>query len=279
MNSRAIAAAILVTVFCTGLAMAATPSPYEWSDIQPDSGRWSRIYFDYQQTNPNGSGTFYCINDWVVNQEDNCIHGGLVCDSLYADSICEANLFQFRMGTTEYTIKIYKNKAATITPSDLLGLVGKFSWNTSVNEPNIAHAIWEFSFDIKDTFLVNFTGHDPAVPSDTVWNPGPPSIIHNDPSTHPHEVDGLFADYGNPGSVGCSPHNRSFIPDNLLPKDPRIPPLKIILHKGGGVTVIPQGQEPIPTLTEWGLIVLVLVLLALGTWVFFWRRKAIAVRF
>jgi len=38
-------------------------------------------------------------------------------------------------------------------------------------------------------------------------------------------------------------------------------------------------SESIPTLTEWGLIVLVLVLLALGTWVFFWRRKAVAVRF
>jgi apolipoprotein N-acyltransferase len=31
----------------------------------------------------------------------------------------------------------------------------------------------------------------------------------------------------------------------------------------------------VPTLTEWGLIVLVLVLLALATWVFFWRRRKV----
>lgn len=37
------------------------------------------------------------------------------------------------------------------------------------------------------------------------------------------------------------------------------------------------GQD-IPTLSEWGLIGLMLVLLALGTWVFFWRRKVIGGR-
>jgi hypothetical protein len=278
MNSRAIVAAILAIVFCAGPALLMAQQPLEWSDIQPDSGRWSRIYFDYQQTNPNSPGTFYCINDWVVNQKDDCIHGGLVCDSMFPDTTCEANLFQFRMGMTEYTIKIYKNKKATITPDSLPNFKGKFSWNTSVNAPNINHTIWEFSFDIKDTFLVNFTGHDPAVLTDTVWNPGPPSIIHNDPSKYPHEVDGLFANYGVIGSVGCSPLGRSFIPDSSLPKDPRIPPLTIILHKGGGVTVIPEGQQPIPSLTEWGLISLLLVLLALATLVFFWRRKVVGVR-
>jgi hypothetical protein len=37
------------------------------------------------------------------------------------------------------------------------------------------------------------------------------------------------------------------------------------------------GQH-IPTLSEWGLIGLMLVLLALATWVFFWRRKVVGVR-
>ena len=32
---------------------------------------------------------------------------------------------------------------------------------------------------------------------------------------------------------------------------------------------------PIPTLTQWGLVGLMLVLLAIATWVFFWRRKAL----
>ena len=52
------------------------------------------------------------------------------------------------------------------------------------------------------------------------------------------------------------------------------------LHIGGTdiKAIVVQEQAPIPTLTEWGLIVLVLVLLALGTWVFFWRRKVVGVK-
>jgi len=36
--------------------------------------------------------------------------------------------------------------------------------------------------------------------------------------------------------------------------------------------------EDVPTLTQWGLIGLMLVLLAIATWVFFWRKKVVGVR-
>ncbi|MGB8657584.1 MAG: hypothetical protein WCE90_07330 [Candidatus Zixiibacteriota bacterium] len=279
MNSRVIVAAILAIVFCAGPALLVAQQHNEWSDITPVKGIWSRLYFDYQQPEPHGPNTvgmFYCINDWVANHEDDgCMKGGIVCDS--ATDTCEANLYYFMSDGQLYTITIYKT-SATIYPQ-IAGFEGKFSWNPSPNAPGdlLKHTIWEFSFPTKPIVMVQFTGHDPVVP-ETVWTPGQSSTITNFPSVYPHVVDGLYADYGVIGSVGCSPHGRSFIPDDLLPKDPDIPPLTIILHEGGGVTIIPEGQQAIPTLTEWGLIIFGVVLLGFITWVFLKRRKVIDVR-
>jgi len=101
MNSRVIVAAILAIVFCAGPALlVAQPPPDEWSDITYVQGRWSRLYFDYQPpVAPDTLGTFYCLNDWVVNHDDGCVNGGIVCDSIgeTTDS-CEANLYYFRRG-------------------------------------------------------------------------------------------------------------------------------------------------------------------------------------
>jgi hypothetical protein len=276
MNSRAIVAAILAIVFCAGPALLVAQPPNEWADITYVQGRWSRLYFDYQQPDPNSPGTFYCLNDWVVNHDDGCVNGGIVCST--PDSICEANLYYFQSppgsGGTLYTITIYKN-SATIDPP-VAGFFGKFSWNLSPNAPGdvLEHTIWEFSFPTLPIVMVQFTGHDPAVPS-TIWTPQS-STFTTGPSGSEHLVDGIFADLVGPDDA-CDPP-RSFQSPASLPKDPGIQPLTIILHKGGGVTVIPEEQEPIPTLTEWGLIALMLVLLALATWVFFKRRKVLGVR-
>lgn len=279
MNLRTIAAAILATVFCTGLGMAATPPDSEWSDITPVQGVYSKIYFDYQQENPGDPGMFHCINDWVVNQADGCLNGGLVCrDTVLAKGAmcilapvdtCEANVFKFTIAPNNYTIKVYPDHA-TIDPM-VPGFDAKFSWNTSVNEPSIEHTIWEFWFPIHPTMLVNFTGHDPAVATDTVFNPPPPAIIINGPSAYTHYLDGQFANYVGPQEV-CTPTVRCYIPADSLPKDPHIPPLTIILHEGGGVTVIPQGVGPIPTLSEWGAIIFGTLLLA-GVAFYIWRRR------
>lgn len=100
----------------------------EWSDITPVQGRWSKLYFDYQQPGGPGTvGTFYCLNDWVVNRDDGCDKGGIVCDSTGDVTVCEANLYYFMSGSQLYTITIYKN-SATIDPS-IAGFEGKFSWN------------------------------------------------------------------------------------------------------------------------------------------------------
>ena len=42
--------------------------------------------------------------------------------------------------------------------------------------------------------------------------------------------------------------------------------------------VAPIEPQPGPSFNQWGLISLILVLLALATWVFFWRRKVVGVR-
>ena len=52
----------------------------EWSDISYIEGRYSRIYFDYVVD--GGTGTFYCINDWMVNQDDGGMDGGLLSNEL-----------------------------------------------------------------------------------------------------------------------------------------------------------------------------------------------------
>jgi len=119
--------------------------------------------------------------------------------------------------------------------------------------------------------MVQFTGHDPAVPS-TIWTQGQSSTITNNPSAGGHLVDGLFANWEGPNTA-CNPTGRSFIPPDSLPKDPDIPPLTIILHDSGGVTIIPEGQQAIPTLTEWGLIIFGVVLLGFISWVFLRKRK------
>jgi len=276
MNSRVIVTAILAIVFCAGPALLVAQPPNEWSDITPVQGIWSKLYFDYQQPGgPNTVGTFYCLNDWVVNHEDGCIKGGIVCDSTVTDSTdtCEANRYYFMSGAQLYTITIYKN-SATINPQ-IAGFEGKFSWNPSPNAPGdlLEHTIWEFSFPTLPIVMVLFTGHDPAVP-ETVWTPGQSSTITNAPSAFPHLVDGLFANWELPPEA-CNPTGRSYIPLDLLPKDPHIPPLTIILHEGGGVTVIPQDQGVIPTLTEWGLIIFGVVLLGFISWVFLKRRKKV----
>jgi len=50
-------------------------------------------------------------------------------------------------------------------------------------------------------------------------------------------------------------------------------PLTGTLYRDGDITFTPQ--KYIPTFTQWGLIGLMLVLLAIATWVFFWRKKAL----
>jgi hypothetical protein len=241
MNFKTITVALLAIVFWAGPPHLAAQPSNEWAGITYVQGRWSRLYFDYVQPNTNYPGTFYVLNDWVVNQGDGCVNGGIVCDSSNEtrDS-CEVNLFYFQspqgQGGTLYTITIYKNGYATVNPSNgLPGLLGAFSWNPS---PNLAieHTIWEFSFPTWPIVMVEFVGHDPAVPK-VVWTPQT-STYTSGPSTGGHLVDGIFADNIGP-DVACNPP-RSFQSPASLPSDPGIPPLKIELHEGGGVTVTPN---------------------------------------
>jgi len=138
--------------------------PFEWSDIAYIEGRYSRIYFDYVQKDVSRPGTFYVINDWVVNRADGGVEGGLKAG--------EYNRFPFTIGSDDYEIRIYgdlyEGKYYDILVngvSDLSALEdfeGAFGWRTSPNMPDLEHTIWEFSFEIAPTRIMKFVGCDPV---------------------------------------------------------------------------------------------------------------------
>ncbi len=193
----ALATVAMVNVLACGTVNVATAG--EWSDISSIEGRYSRIYFDY--TVDGNTGTFYCINDWMVNQDDGGINGGLLSN--------EYNRFNFKVGIDDYEIRIYPTGYGQIykdtelcgdtndpcTCVSLPGLVSACCWTTSPSMPTIRHTIWEFSFELQER-MIGFEGYDPDGPT-IVVNPNPPEpppILTSGPSVFAHTVDGKFTD-------------------------------------------------------------------------------------
>lgn len=172
----------------------------EWSDIDYYTGNYSRIYFDYVKY--GSTGTFYCINDWMVNSDDGGEDGGLNTN--------EYNQFTFTMGGDSYEIRIYRSdhdpiyelfKNDTQDNSALTNFDSATGWATSPNLDTIEHTIWEFQFDINPVVLGNFSGGDPKGGGGPVYSAPPaPGIVTSGPSTFVHTTDGIFTDY----SVGAA---------------------------------------------------------------------------
>jgi hypothetical protein len=206
--------------------------PLEWSDIQYTQGRYSRIYFDYIQGGGTQNGTFYVINDWMVNKADGGVNGGL--------NPTEYNLFTFNLGNNNYNIKIFPDGKSDLSftgtdPNGVLNLTSATSWTTSPNEPNVDHTIWEFAFDVPPTTITQFVGCDPASPETIYVSPAPPPGLTG-PSIYPHIIDGAFSDVK---LVSILP------PDPTRPymdpvADPLISSLTITLHEGGGASPTPE---------------------------------------
>lgn len=189
----------------------------EWSDITPQEGRYSKIYFDYDGT------TFHVINDWIANQ-----------DGLRAD---EFNRFNFTIGTTPYEIRIFSDPLlTTITGGTLLNFQSATGWATSPNL-NVNHAIWEFQFDVLPQTIYKFTGCDPASAT-IVSSPPPVTGITTGPSRFGHVPDGVFTSFSLSDSIPIP--SRSYldpVPDPWFPAD------------GFVLTMFPSGgihSEPIP---------------------------------
>lgn len=162
----------------------------EWSDIAYIEGQYSNIYFDYVVN--GATGTFFCANDWMANQDDGGAEGGLLSN--------EYNRFNFGLAGSEYEIRIYPDgnhdlfKDGINDPNALDNFQSATSWTLSPLEPGIQHAVWEFSFDVEGTVLSKFIGCDPPGPT-VVYTPPPvPDIVTTGPSAFRHFVDAEFRD-------------------------------------------------------------------------------------
>lgn len=231
----------LLSVFLTAISVTgsceiskAGIKPLEWSDIGYTQGRYSRIYFDYIQIGGSEYGTFYVINDWMVNRDDGGINGGL--------NEGEYNKFTFKLGNNDYLIKIFGNGKSSITYSGpdsygLLNFNSATNWTTSPNDPDVAHTLWEFSFDVKPTTITTFSGCDPVGPVTTYVAPDAPSVITGLPSIYPHIIDGAFSDVELPNTAAPDPMRDYFDPV----VDPDIPIISAIeLKEGGGAIPSPE---------------------------------------
>jgi hypothetical protein len=217
------------------------------------------------------TGTLYVINDWGTNQDDGGLNGGV--------KPSEYNRFTFSMNGDDYEVRIFPDGTSTILKngslSTLPGFVSAFSWTTSPNLPTTNHTIWEFSFVVPGTpATYAWIGADPKGPTiiTTAVPPSPPTGLQTGASAFTHFVDGSFAD--------------SFVTPNPPPNPSRAaqPPVRDphfdIYDQGNGwtVQVVPGGGVlikasflAVPTLSEWGMIFMTLLLLVAGTIVWGYR--------
>lgn len=220
--------ALILTAFACLNPNCISAAFLEWSDIDPQQGRYSKIYFDYDGT------SFHVINDWIATQ-----------DGLRPD---EYNRFNFTIGTTPYEIRIFSDPTlTTVTGGTLLNFQSATGWATSPNL-NVKHAIWEFQFDVLPQTVYKFTGCDPASMS-VVTSPPPVTGITTGPSRHGHITDGLFSSFSLSDPIPVP--SRGYlnpVPDPWFPGDG----FDLTLFPGGGIH-----SEPIPEPTS-------LVLLGLG---------------
>ena len=246
----------------------------EWSDIAYIEGKYSRIYLDF--TVAGATGTFYCINDWMTNQDDGQVSGGLLSN--------EYNRFNLTMGGDAYEIRIYADGHGDVfkngSPAVLPGFLSKCSWSTSPNEPSVLHTIWEFSFEVPGTTTTvsKFIGSDPKGPTVVVYPvpPDPPVGLQTGPSSYPHYIDGFFSDALTPPTAPPVPARAYQNPERDVHFDPYDDGegWEIDLKLGGGV-VVHANKRTIPTVSEWGLIILTQLLLIAGTIIFARRRPAV----
>lgn len=186
--SRRLVTSSLGIVGLAGLAFA----QYEWSDIPGIEGRYSRLYVDYVVT--GSTGTFHCLNDWMTNQEDGGVEGGL--------EATESSVIEFRIGGDDYEIRISPAGSGSIlvngAPGTLPGFECACSWTTSPNLPGTDHLIWEISFELSPSTaaITKFVGRVPPGTRAIVGPnpPAPPTSTIIGPSAYPHVVDGAFSD-------------------------------------------------------------------------------------
>jgi len=227
-----------------------TAPPNEWSDIPYIQGAYSRIYFDYQPGQNQQPGTFYCINDWVVNYE-----GSINLDGLNSD---EYNQFTFTLGSFSYDLRVFPDGSHELyrdglrADDSLPGLETATGWNTSPNwdEP---HTIWEFKFDVFPTQIGVFIERDPCNGAWPIYGaPDAPDFLTWDESAFLHVIDGAFSDTPSPSSPPLPSISRS----SWLPEpDPWLEQgFNITLREGGGVEVeiIPEPAS----LIVWSLLAL-----------------------
>lgn len=228
----------------------------EWGDIPYTEGNYSRIYFDYDD------GTFYCINDWAVNEDDGGVNGGMHPD--------EYNQFTFTIGYHDYDLRVFangehdlyqdtilmieKNVARTDSHGNPLQIAG-FSdletatgWGTSPNS-SVEHTIFEFQFTVDAVRIGTFIEHDPGGGTFPIWgSPDPPEELDYESSQYQHITDGAFTDTDSSRMPPVPSRGYQYpIADPWLAAG-----FNLDLQEGGGLIVSPI-PEP-TTLIIWSLL-------------------------
>lgn len=206
----------------------------EWSDITPQQGRYSKIYFDYVGT------TFYVVNDWFANQ-----------DGMRPD---EFNRFTFKIGTTPIEIRIYPD-GGQVLGGTLTNFKSATGWGKSPNL-DTDHMIWEFQFDVEPTRIYQFIGCDPASTT-VVTTPPPVTGVTTGPSEFAHVTDGVFTSFSSLQGVPVpSRDSIAPVPDPLFPNG-----FNLSLKEGGGVF-----SDPIPEPGTLGLLGIGIGLVLFSRW-------------
>jgi hypothetical protein len=268
---------LTAVVLGLGIVDVAISAPNEWSDIKSIEGRYSLLYLDYVVS--GGTGVFHCINDWVINQDDGGVNGGLLAN--------EYNKFNFTLSSDLYEIRIYPDgkgeiliNGVQVSVNGSAGSVRNFksatSWSTSPNLDS-KHCIWEFSFEVAPVTVTRYLAHDPPGAAVTVLKPPPlPGELVSGPSQFPHYVDGHFTDLLTLPVIPPVPSRTSQDPvrDPFFDENDGGAGWTITLQKDGGVKIVTRPPK-VPAVSQWGLIALALLLPAAGT-VMIVRRRRVA---
>ena len=143
---------------------------YEWFDISPQVGQYSKVYFDYTGTR------FYIMNDWIVNT------GGM--------NPTDYNLFTITADKDSWDLRVYGDGTVTLLKNGVPDPTaqGAYGFGSSPNL-NTNHTMWEIAIDVGSSRIIE----DPKDPR----SPGQP------PVPDPEFPEGFYVDL-HPGGGSTS---------------------------------------------------------------------------
>jgi len=128
-----------------------TATTFEWFDITPVVGQYSKLYYDYVDN--LSMSRFFVMNDWFVNTESN--------PTTYPG---DYNQFLITAGSDLYEIRVYGNGSLTLTKNGLADSTyyeGGFFFGTSPNS-STAHTMWEIAINLPPGTIIEDPNDPPS---------------------------------------------------------------------------------------------------------------------